>query len=126
MEHLVHFTKEYLTPSIFISDDKSIHYISDYLFKKLNTIKENEENIRKLLLICSPLPPYIKQRKDEIKRYITYEMIIEVLNSYIADGGNRDFKSILNPDSEVSISDSEPDIDDEELYNYLENEEYSD
>ena len=37
-------------------------------------------------------------------------MVIELLNSYIADGGTREFKDILDPPSDDPISDSDDEI----------------
>ena len=74
------------------------------LFKKIDKIKENETSIKKLLVNNIPFPPIINERSVYIK-HITDNMVIDLLNSYIADGGKRTFKTILEPTSEVELTD---------------------
>lgn len=104
-KRLINFLSTYVIPKNF-RKSKTLKTLADHLFKKLEIIDEDEHKIKKLILGVTPLPPFIKHSLVDLNN-IDDEMITELLNSYIADGGTREFKDILDPPSDEPISDSD-------------------
>lgn len=116
-KRLINYVSTYIMPKAF-QKSKAVAILANHLFKKLNIVEENEDKIKLLLLSLSPIPPFVNRDLIGLNS-IDDEMVTEVLNCYIADGGIREFKDILDPDTEEPISDSEDEVDNEVDNKYI-------
>jgi len=116
-KRIINFLSLYIIPKTFKKSD-SLIIIADNIFKRMETIDDDEYKIKQFILSITPLPPFIKHNSIDVEK-ITDEMVTELLNSYIADGGTRIFKDILDPDSEEQITDSDEEMNTDGVY-YIE------
>lgn len=117
--HLTSYLKEYIYSQQY--NNKYLNIISKKIFNILNKMSDNidnSKNIKKLIINITPIPIYLKNKVHIKETYITDNIIIELLNNYINDGGENNFQYILNPDSEEDIIDSDEDTVLYKLKNY--------
>ena len=112
-EHLSIFLTTYIIHKSY-AQCELVKIMADRLFTILNTIDENEDVI---IHAIADLLPINRGVFNYIN--ITSEMVIDALNAYVLDGGSRDFKNMIDPDSEVVISDSENDDNEAIMLQYL-------
>jgi len=80
------------------------------LYEKIDSLQtEHDFVVAELLISIIPLSPFISSIAS-ITQQIPTNLINEMLLAYIADGGTRPFKNILDPDSEESISSFSDDV----------------
>lgn len=113
-KHIINYLSTYIVPKNF-KKSKSLITLADHLFKRIDIIDEDDTKIKNLIINITPLPPFVKHSLININK-ISDEMVTELLNSYISDGGSREFKDILDPDSEEPISDSDDGVDNNYVY----------
>jgi hypothetical protein len=116
MEHLISFLKLHLIPPDF-KNTSVIKQLANALFKDINGARESNEFIRRLLISYIPTPPII--RDPEYGCHISDTLIADLLCAYIGDGGTRDFKNILDPDSDTIVTDSDSDESDVTYHEYV-------
>ena len=107
MKNICSFLNNYMIPKQF-EHAPVIDKIASALFGKINRVKEDENAIRRVLLNCTPFPPFIQNRTTYINN-IPDHVVIKLLHAYIADGGTRTFKNILDPESDIPVSESDSD-----------------
>jgi len=110
-EHIKSFLTTHIIHSSYVSYE-FVNRMSERLFTSLTNMNVQEEE--DVIQLCLDVLPVNRSTFNNIN--ITSDMVIEILNAYILDGGIRDFKNILDPDSEVIVSDSESDDDKEHTH----------
>jgi hypothetical protein len=115
-EYICNYVTTYIINASYKQSD-IVNQMADRLFLILHSIKEDEEDIMQAIIDSIPLSPMFLNMIATDS--ITSDMVSELLNAYILDGGNRKFKSILDPDSDQIVSESESD-DDAMMMQYLE------
>ena len=93
--------------------------LSFSMFMKMEQMEDGgEADLADLLSDHIILPSFLKPMKDMVRRMITPEMILELVESYISDGGRQTFRCIVDPDSEEVLSELSHD-DYSEMIHYI-------